>query len=389
MTPEVRLGPEALAVLDAGVRDLPLALLGGAAPEAGSTLRLLDSSGACVALALADPENGLARVVALAAEGVEDLTPELWRSRVRRAIAWRRGLGLVEPDAAWRVLHGAGDGTPGVLADVFGAWAVVHALSEGLVPAGRWVAEALCAEAGLRGAVVKQRERGAAHAGRVRQHWVGEATPERLVVRERGVPFEVHLDAGVNVGLFTDMREHRHGLARFVRGGNVLNLFAYTGSLSVVAARSGASVTSVDLSGGVLDWARDNFRLSGLDPECHAFVAEDAGRFLNAAIGAGRRFDAVLLDPPTFSTGRGAEFVLERDYPGLVSRAAQLLPPGGRLWLACNARGVSLPTLAREGLRRVRRAAALVEMGGLPADHPTLVAQSEDRYLQVAILVLG
>lgn len=389
MTPELRLGPEARAVLDAGVRDLPLALLGSSVPEAGSTLQLLDSGGARVALALADPENGLARVMALAGEGIEDVTPELWRSRVRRALAWRRGLGLVEPDAAWRVLHGAGDATPGVLADVFGAWAVVHAPSEGLLPAGRGIAEALCAEAGLRGAVVKQRGRGAAHAGPVRQHWVGEATPERLVVRERGVPFEVHLDTGVNVGLFTDMREHRHALARFVGDGSVLNLFAYTGSLSVVAARAGASVTSVDLSAGVLDWARDNFRLSGLDPARHAFVADDAGRFLNAAIGAGRRFDAVLVDPPTFSTGRGAEFVLERDFPGLVSRAVQLLGAGGRLWLACNARGASLPSLAREGLRRVRRAASIVELGGLPADHPTLAAQPEDRYLQVVILVLG
>jgi len=386
---EVRLGPEASAVLGAGVRDLPYALLGGATLEAGAPVRLASADGAGVALALADPENGLVRVVALAAEGRDEIGPELWRERVLRALARRRELGLVEPDGAWRALHGAGDATPGLMADVFGAWAVVHALAEALVPIGIHVAEALCAEAGLRGAVVKQRGRGAAHAGRVRQHWIGERTPERLVVQERGVPFEVHLDAGLNVGLFTDMRDHRHGLKSLVRGGRVLNLFAYTGTLSVVVARAGASVTSVDLSSGVLEWARDNFRLSGLDPQAHEFVAEDAGRFLNAAIGAGRRFDAVLLDPPTFSAGRGAEFVLERDYPSLVARSAQLLGPGGRLWLACNARGVSLPTLAREGLRRVGRSASIIAIGGLPPDHPTLLAQPEDRYLHVATLVLG
>jgi 23S rRNA G2069 N7-methylase RlmK/C1962 C5-methylase RlmI len=82
------------------------------------------------------------------------------------------------------------------------------------------------------------------------------------------VPFEVHPARGLNTGLFTDMREHRHGLARFVAGRAVLNGFAYTGTLSVVAARAGASaVTTVDLSSGVLGWARDNVRLSGRDPD--------------------------------------------------------------------------------------------------------------------------
>jgi 23S rRNA (cytosine1962-C5)-methyltransferase len=389
VTASIGLSAEAVAVLEAGVRDLPMALLGGERPDPGTPLRLLSPEGPPLGLALADPENDVARVMALAAEGLDEVGPELWRARVHRALARRREIGVVEEGGAWRALHGAGDATPGFMADVFGEWAVVYALSEGLVGAARALAGELIAAAGLRGAVVKERGRGAAQAGRVRQHWVGERTPERLVVRERGVPFEVHLDAGLNVGLFTDMRDHRHGLALLVQGGRVLNLFAYTGTLSVVAARSGAQLTSVDLSAGVLDWARDNFRLSGLDPAAHAFVAEDAGRFLNAAIGAGQRFDAVLVDPPTFSSGRGAEFALERDYPGLVARAAQLMGPGGRLWLACNARGVSLPALAREGLRRVRRSASVVAVGGLPADHPTLLAQPEDRYLHVATLVLG
>jgi 23S rRNA (cytosine1962-C5)-methyltransferase len=222
----------------------------------------------------------------------------------------------------------------------------------------------------------------------VRQVWLGERTPERLVVNERGLRFELHLDAGLNVGLFTDMREQRHSLARFVRPGPLLNLFAYTGSLSVAAARAGATVTSVDLSQGVLEWAQDNFRLNGLEPARHAFVAEDASRFLNQAIASGRRFDAVLIDPPTFATGRDAGFSLERDLPGLVARSAQLLGPGGLLWLASNARGTSLPGLAREGLRRIRRGAAVVDSAGLPADHPTLLAQPEDHYLQVALLRL-
>ena len=96
------------------------------------------------------------------------------------------------------------------------------------------------------------------------------------------VPFEVHLLGSLNVGLFCDMREHRRGIGRFVAGRTVLNTFAYTGALSVAAARAGAkTVTSVDLSSGVLAWARENFRLSGFaegDARLR-FVTSDVRRF--------------------------------------------------------------------------------------------------------------
>jgi 23S rRNA (cytosine1962-C5)-methyltransferase len=277
-------------------------------------------------------------------------------------------------------------------ADVLAPWAVVYVYGRAFVAHGQEVARALVEQAGLRGAVVKVRSRGAASQNRVRQEVVGEAPPSALVVEERAVPFEVHLDRGLNTGLFTDMREHRHGLARFAAGRRVLNGFSYTGTLSVACARAGAAeVTSVDLSAGVQRWARDNFRLSGLDPEAPAFRFEvsDVGRFLESAARDRRRFDLVILDPPAFSAARGAEFALDRDFPGLVAQASRLVPDGGILWLACNARTSALPALAEDGLAAARRQAVLLETGGLPPDHPTLPAQPEDRYLQVASYRLG
>jgi 23S rRNA (cytosine1962-C5)-methyltransferase len=108
-------------------------------------------------------------------------------------------------------------------------------------------------------------------------------------------------------------------------------------------------------------------------------------RFLEDDVRAGRRFDAILLDPPAFSAARGAAFAIDRDYPDLVARASRLLPDGGLLWLACNARASDLVALARDGFRRARRAPTLLELGGLPPDHPTVPAQPEDRYLQVGL----
>jgi 23S rRNA (cytosine1962-C5)-methyltransferase len=381
--------------VDRGGRDLPCDLAGLLEPlEPGRPLRLVSPSGQALGLALADPENERLRVMCRADEsGGDAIGPAFFATRVERALALRRALGLTGGRSAYRLVHGAGDGLPGFAADVLGPWAVLYVYGRAFVPPGQLLARAAVEQAGLRGVVIKVRSRGAASQQRIRQEIVGEAPPETLVVEERGVPFEVHPGRGLNTGLFTDMREHRHGLARFVGGKSVLNAFAYTGTLSVVAARAGAaSVTTVDLSSGVLGWARDNFRLSGLDPEAPAFrfEARDAARYLEEAGRAGRRFDVILLDPPAFSAARGATFAIDRDYPDLIARACSLLADdGGLLWLACNARTTELLALAEDGFRRARRAASLLELGGLPPDHPTVPAQAEDRYLQVGLFRVG
>lgn len=387
MSATVVLTPEAVRRLQAGARDLALALFGQ--PGLVGEVRLTRLSGEPAALALADPDNGRLRVMALADEGHEQLDARFFRARVERALQLRRALGLFDSSQAFRLVHGAGDGLPGLSADLYGRFAVVHAYGPALLAAGRALSVALRQQAGLEGVVLKLRARGAASRGGPEQETVGAEPPERLQVEELGVPFEVHLRKGLNTGLFTDMREQRQALARLARGRRVLNGFAYTGTLSVLAARGGAAeVTSVDLSAGVLAWARDNFRASGLDPAdaCWRFESDDVGRFLERAAVDGCRFDLLLLDPPTFSLARGAGFALERDYPALVARACAVVPPGGWLWLAANTRAVPLLDLVRQGLAQARREAALLAQGGLPPDHPTLPAQPEDRYLQALLL---
>lgn len=384
------LSADAAAFLDRGACELPLALAPARdALEPGRPMRLLRPDGQAIGVALADPENECLRLLARTDERLESLDAAFFAGRVDRALALRRGLGLIGDGAAYRLIHGAGDGLSGFTADVYADWAVVHVYARAFVPFGRAIAEAILLRARLKGAVVKLRARGAASQGRVRQEIVGEAPPEKLVATERGLSFEVHLTTGINAGLFTDMREHRHGLARFTAGRAVLNGFSYTGTLSVAAARAGAaSVTSVDLSAGVLNWARDNFRLNGLDPALpkYRFEADDVARFLQRASRERARYDVVLLDPPTFSAARGAAFAIERDFPALIADACRVLSRDGLLWLASNTRDVSLLAIAEDAVSRAHRAAQVLETGGLPPDYPTVPAQPADRYLQVMLL---
>lgn len=354
---------------------------------AGSTVRLLATSGDELGLAVADPENGQLRVLVTARDGLTRIDGTVFALRLEHALALRRRLGVVAPDAAYRLLSGAGDGTPGFTCDVYGRFAVICAYAEALVPLARVLAEAVRGFASVDGVVIKTRRRGG--ADEVAHEVVGEAPPERVHACENGVPYELHLQRGLNVGLFTDMRQHRTTLAGLVQGARVLNLFSYTGAFSLACALGGAaSVVSVDTSAGVQAWARANFALSALGESSRwRFEVGDAVRFLVRADRDRERYDLVIIDPPTYSSARGSPWVVDRDYPPLIEQAMRVVPVGGLIWLACNTHsGVSLSKLVARAVARAGRSVAVLAEGGLPPDYPTLAAQPKDRYLQTQLL---
>jgi 23S rRNA (cytosine1962-C5)-methyltransferase len=385
-------GP-ALDRLSAGAPALPLPALGTATGvEPGRPLRLLDRHGEVVASAVGDPENGVVHV--FARHALRALDASFFRGRLEAALDLRQSLGLVDGVSAYRLVNGEGDGLPGLWCDVYGVYAVVGAASSGLLPLARLLAAAVLeVSPATRGVVIKVRGKDPQDRS-AKDEVTGERPPAKLVTHELGVPFEVHLLGALNVGLFSDMREHRRGLGRFVAGRRVLNTFAYTGALSVAAARAGATaVTSVDLSSGVLAWARENFRLSGFaadDPRLR-FVVSDVRRFMEKEREAGATYDTIILDPPTVSAARASQWSMKKDYPDLIALGTRLLPAtGGLLWVSANTRrGPEVLQHVREGLRRAGRTGAVLELGGLPPDFPTPADWPESRYLEVCQLRVG
>jgi 23S rRNA (cytosine1962-C5)-methyltransferase len=369
--------------------------------EPGRPLRLIDRDAAVVACGVADPENGVVRV--LSRQEARGFDAAFFRGRLQTSLSLRQTVGLGTAgdgalDEAFRLVNAEGDGLPGFTVDVYGGFLVVSVPSRGLLPLGRTLGESAL-EVGRergqlwRGAVIKVRGKDPQDRS-AREEVLGESPPKKLVVRERGVPFEVHLLGALNVGLFTDMREHRRGIGRFTAGRRVLNTFAYTGALSVAAALAGASeVTSVDLSTGVLAWAEENFRLSGLDPKDprFRFEASDVRRFLERALEQKLEYDTIIFDPPTVSAARASSWSMKRDYPDLIALGAKLLPArGGLLWVSGNPRrGPSVMEHVALGLKRAGRQGALLELGGLPADYPTPPGWPESRYLEVCQLYVA
>jgi len=163
-----------------------------------------------------------------------------------------------------------------------------------------------------------------------------------LTVREGGHRFVVNLSDYLDTGLFLDHRTLRKRIADEARGKRFLNLFCYTGSATVYAARAGArSSLSVDLSNTYLDWARRNFALNDLDERVHRLERADVLAWLERARGP---FDLIFCAPPTFSRSKAMRetFDVQRDHVELIRRCARLLAPGGVLWFAPNLRKFKL-----------------------------------------------
>jgi len=378
--------------LRAGAPVLPLDGLPGASGcEPGRQVKLLDAHGDLVACGIADPENGVIQIMAL--EAVRGFDAKFFAERLTRALGLRHALGFVGAESAYRLVNAEGDELPGFSVDRLGEYAVVCAPSRPLLPFARLLAEATLAasaamgEPNLRGVIIKVRGKDPQDRSH-KDEIIGAAPPEKYIVHELGVPYEVHLLGSLNVGLFPDMREQRRHIARFVTGRRVLNTFAYTGALSLAAARAGAdSVTSVDLSSGVLAWARENFRLSGFaaGDARFRFEVSDVKRFLQKEVERGNLYDTILLDPPTVSAARASQWSMKKDYPQLLALATKLLPPsGGILWVSANTRrGPSVLRHVEEGIRLSGRHGALLEVGGLPPDFPTPPGWPESRYLEI------
>jgi len=364
--------------------------------EPGRPVRLMGRGAEPLAWGIADPENEVVRV--WSHEPVLAFDGRFFRRTLAGALAARVGLGLADGVSAYRLVNGDGDGLPGVAVDIYGAFAVVTALSRGLAVPARLLAGALpqvFADASLpfRGAVLKVRLKSKSTTPeKTKDEVVGETPPAKLIVMEGGVPCEVHLLGGLNTGLFIDMREHRRGLARFVKGRRVLNTFSYSGTLSVAAARAGAAhVTSVDLASGVLAWSRENARLAGLDPDDDTrfrFETSDVFRFLETAAVQPFRYDVIILDPPTVSGARASSWSQKNDYPDLIAKSCRLLSEeGGHLWISSNTHaGPSIMKHVTAGLALAKRRGAVLELGGLPPDFPTLSTWPSARYLEVAQL---
>lgn len=206
---------------------------------------------------------------------------------------------------------------------------------------------------------VKHRGRQRVGGDKTAQHEATGLDEDDLVVHEGGHRFIVNLHGYLDTGLFLDHRVTRGMVGERARGKRFLNLFSYTGSFTVHAARAGAiSSESVDLSNTYSQWAERNLRLNSIDLARHRIVRADVFTWLRDAVSAyeaGDRdgVDLIVLDPPTFSNSKAMQGILDvqRDHPWLIRQCLALLAPGGTLFFSTNLRSFELDLLVQEKAR--------------------------------------
>ena len=161
-------------------------------------------------------------------------------------------------------------------------------------------------------------------------HWEKKTLPESWKIRYRDLTFQVKPMNFKHTGLFPEQAVNWDFAMEKIRNAGrpirVLNLFAYTGGATVACAKAGASVCHVDAAKGMVAWARENARLSGLGEAPIRWIVDDCGKFVEREIRRGSKYDAVIMDPPSYGRGPGGEiWKLEDNVYDLITLTEQVL----------------------------------------------------------------
>ncbi|HYO57844.1 class I SAM-dependent rRNA methyltransferase [Archangium sp.] len=360
----------------------------------GSVVDLVEN-GKFVARGYFDPHSAIA-VRVLTRNPRQNIDAAFFAQRVKQALAERRSLIDLSDTDSFRLLHGEGDGLPGVVVDLYGHYAVMKLYSAGLTPYRGLIVEALKAAVPELKGILGRDEVGRDDAeedegrGSGRMLW-GEKAPEVLEIVERGAKFGVDAWRGQKTGFFLDQRENRYLIRRLAKGRDVLNCFCFSGGFSVNAALGGAkNVFSVDLDPDAIALARENFTRNGLPAEKHDFLAADVFKLLASFREEGRTFDLIILDPPAFAKSQRAVQAAIDGYASLNRQALGLLRPGGLLATAsCSARvgADAFMGAVKEAAFKAGVDLAMVEERYQPPDHPIRLQFPEGRYLKFYVMV--
>ena len=161
-------------------------------------------------------------------------------------------------------------------------------------------------------------------------HWSAHHLPEHWCIHYRELTFQVKPMNFKHTGLFPEQAVNWDFAMDKIRRANrpirVLNLFAYTGGATVACAKAGASVCHVDAAKGMVAWAKDNARLSGLADAPIRWIVDDCAKFVEREIRRGKTYDAIIMDPPSYGRGPGGEvWKLEENLYPFVKLCAGVL----------------------------------------------------------------
>ena len=294
----------------------------------------------------------------------------------------------------YRLIHGEGDGLPGLIIDYYDGVCVMQAHSVGMFRAKGAICEALKSVFGPSLKAVYDKSSGTAPFKAGLDLVDGylyrseSFSDDGQVVLENGHRFFVNWTEGQKTGFFLDQRENRALVGKYSRGRNVLNLFCYTGGFSVYALGAGAvHVDSVDSSRKAVDMVERNMSLNGFEPSRHTGYCADAIEFLRNI--PEDKYDLMIVDPPAFAKHRGALNNALRAYQRLNAAAISKVASGGLVFTFSCSQVVDKEAFALavfSAAAQTGRSVRILDRLNQPADHAVNIYHPEGEYLKGLLL---
>ncbi|MBU3688909.1 MAG: 23S rRNA (cytosine(1962)-C(5))-methyltransferase RlmI [Acidimicrobiales bacterium mtb01] len=357
-------------------------------PQPGDTVLVIDDANRPVALASYSPHSSIrARVWTFDIE--QSIDDDFVANRVAAAAERRHRLGIANGDAV-RLVFGEADGLPGLVVDRYGPVVVFQITTVGVDARRDAVVSALASLDGVE--CVYERSDGDNRSREGLEPRTGVrhgSLPADVWAREGDLRFHVDVEHGHKTGFYIDQRDSRRLVARHSRDRAVLNVFGYTGSFSVAAARGGAaSITTIDSSGPALRLAEANARANNVD--IGDLVEADAFTELRSLRDRRASFDLIVLDPPKLANNPNQVDRATRAYKDLNLLALKLLRPGGLLFTYSCSGAVSsdlFQKVVAGAAVDANREAHIVGRLGQPSDHPIPLHFPEAEYLKGLIVL--
>lgn len=315
---------------------------------------------------------------------------DFWTQKINEAWTYRQTLHLLEPEQTdcFRLVHGEGDGLPGLVIDVYRDVAVIQCHSIGMHRQLPQLVTALRTVFGESLTAIYDKSHRALPsqyaADVVDDYLWGENNTTQA--KEHGLTFTIDWEKGQKTGFFLDQRDNRALLQRYAAGKKVLNTFCYTGGFSLYALAAGArQVDSVDISERAMELTKQNVEQNFPDAPHRSFT-EDVLSFLKEA---DTDYDLMVVDPPAFAKSLKKRHQAVQGYKRLNALALRKIKPGGLLFTFSCSQVVdkalfdnTIVAAAVEARRQVR----IMHHLNQPADHPVSLFHPEGSYLKGLVL---
>lgn len=352
----------------------------------GDMVEVLDHSGQFLGIGHFQPDSISVRILTFKKEPIDE---HFWEDNIQRALQRRIDLNLWKNKKTnvFRLIHGEGDGMPGLIADFYNGLVVVQCHSAGMYLQRTEIAEAIKKVIPNVKAVYNKSMMTLPpkFLDKDEDGFIWGKCENPIEVTENDIRFRINYIEGQKTGFFIDQRENRRLLAEFCKGKNVANLFGYTGGFSIYADKAGAKkVLTVDSSSKALDIAQENYNLN----QCTNI--ENAVADVNDFFKSGSfDFDVVILDPPAFAKHYKHREKALIAYKNLNAKGMKMLPKGGILFTFSCSQAISAADLRQAvfvAAASEQRNVSILYQLHQPGDHPISIFHPEGEYLKGFVL---